>query len=139
MLCAGLSTASSTTPLTLNIVTSTHDDSSHAESMRQVRQATASIAQRCLKHRDQFCGIRAQTDSTGIKAGIWRPRFESVRCAALLLAFRKTNENMQAHPVCPGQLCCYLHVYADHHVDCDNLMSMLTVMLTVNMTHSAEC
>lgn len=101
---SGLTTASSTTPLTLNIIASTHDDSMHEESMRQVRQAAASIAQHCLKHWDQFCGIRAQTDSTGIKAGIWRPRFESVRCAALLVAFGRTNEKMQAHPECPGTL-----------------------------------
>ena len=129
MMCAGLSTASSTTPLTLNIVASTHDNSMHEESLRQVRQATASIAQRCLKHWDQFCGIRAQTDSTGIKAGIWRPRFESVRCAVLLLAFRRTNEDMQAHPESPGQLY-VVHFYADCCVDCESIMCMLDVTMS---------
>lgn len=39
-------------------------------------------------------GARAGSDSTGTKLGIWNDRFEGVRCAVMLLAFRKVNAAM---------------------------------------------
>ncbi|KAL0050486.1 hypothetical protein WJX82_000670 [Trebouxia sp. C0006] len=36
------------------------------------------------------------SDSVGTRAGIWRAKFEGVRCAVLLLAFNRLNRNLQA-------------------------------------------
>jgi len=38
-------------------------------------------------------GARAGSDSMGVKLGIWNDRFENVRCAVMLLAFRQVNAN----------------------------------------------
>ena len=100
--CAGLVRATSTTPLTLS---STATANSASPSMQRVRLAAAAMTQQCLKHWDQYLGVCARSDSTGTKAGIWRPNFDCVRCAALLMAFRMANKELQADSSPPGQPC----------------------------------
>ena len=62
------------------------------ELAEDMRKAGKEIAVRCLQRWDGVLGLRASRDSLGNKSGIWRDRFESVRFASLLLAFRKYNE-----------------------------------------------
>lgn len=75
----------------------------------QTRTVARHITRRCLRRWDGWMGIRASSDSLGNKAGIWRDRYDTVRCAVLLLAFRKLNQALQADPSsfragCPGGL-----------------------------------
>lgn len=100
--CAGLVRATSTTPLTLS---TTATGNLAAPSMQRARLAAAAMTQQCLKHWDQYLGICARSDSTGAKVGIWRPTFDCVRCASILLAFRMVNKELQANSESPGQLC----------------------------------
>ena len=53
----------------------------------EMRRAAAQMTRRCLRRWDGLLGIRAYSDSLGNRAGIWRDRFDTVRCAVLLLAF----------------------------------------------------
>ena len=70
------------------------------------------ITVRCLRRWDSFLAIRADKDSLGRQAGVWKDKFESVRSAAMLLAFHTVNsllqkEAMRATPGAlapPGQL-----------------------------------
>ncbi len=64
------------------------------ELAEDIRRAGKEIAVRCLQRWDGFFGVRAARDSLGNKSGVWRDRFESVRYASLLLAFRKYNEKL---------------------------------------------
>lgn len=62
------------------------------------RTIARDITRRCLRRWDGWLGIRASSDSLGNRAGIWRDRYDTVRCAVLLLAFRKLNQALQANP-----------------------------------------
>ena len=91
-----LSTVPSSTPLTLDAAA---DDAvaaaqGHAPSA-EMKKAASEIARQCLRQWDGFLGIHAGTDSAGAKAGVWRGKFDGVRCAVLLLAFRKMNKGLQ--------------------------------------------
>lgn len=75
----------------------------------EMKKVARQITQRCLRRWDGLLGIRASSDSLGNRAGIWRDRFDTVRCAVLLLAFKNLNEALQANPASfredrPGQL-----------------------------------
>ena len=61
-----------------------------------MKQVTADIAVRCLRRWDGILGMKAGTDSGGAKAGIWRQEYDGVRCAVLVLAMRKKNDDMLA-------------------------------------------
>ena len=63
--------------------------------LRGVRKVAAEVTARCLRRWDSFLAIRAGKDSLGRQAGIWKDKFESVRGAALLLAFRMVNTELQ--------------------------------------------
>ena len=63
--------------------------------LQEVRKIAAEITVRCLRRWDSFLAIRAGKDSLGRQAGIWKDKFESVRSAALLLAFRMVNTQLQ--------------------------------------------
>lgn len=66
------------------------------ELAEDIRRAGKEIAVRCLQRWDGYLGLRASRDSLGNKSGIWRDRFDGVRHATLLLAFRKYNEKLAA-------------------------------------------
>ena len=68
----------------------------------EMKKAAMQIAQQLLRRWDAALGIRAGTDAGGAKAGIWRRKFDGVRCAALLLAFKKFNKNLQIQSGRPG-------------------------------------
>ena len=75
----------------------------------ETKKAGREITRRCLRRWDGLLGIRASSDSLGNRAGIWRDRFDTVRCAVLLLAFRKLNWALQVDPSsfradCPGEM-----------------------------------
>ena len=75
----------------------------------ETRKIATDITQRCLRRWDGWLGIRASSDSGGNRAGIWRDRYDTVRCAVLLLAFRKLNQALQDNPSsfradCPRRL-----------------------------------
>ena len=69
-----------------------------------MKKAAMQIAQQCLRRWDGALGIRPGTDAGGAKAGIWRRKFDGVRCAALLLAFQKFNKTLQMQTGRPGRL-----------------------------------
>ena len=62
-----------------------------SEPAKDIQQVAKEITLRCLQRWDGFMGFRASTDSLGRQSGIWRERFDGVRFASLLLAFRKLN------------------------------------------------
>ncbi len=70
------------------------DPTSVAEPSTNIKKAARDIASRCLQRWDGFLGVRASTDSLGRKSGVWRDKYESVRYASLLLAFRKFNVSL---------------------------------------------
>ncbi len=96
---AGLRTSSSRTPLTGADVTANAQPDAASPDMQK---AATQIAQRCLRRWDGPLGIRAGTDSGGARAGIWRRKYDGVRCAVLLLAFHKLNQDLQTRPNSPG-------------------------------------
>ena len=61
----------------------------------EMKRAAMQIAQQCLRCWDGTLGMCPGTDAGGAKAGIWRQKFNGVRCAALLLAFQKLNRHLQ--------------------------------------------
>ena len=63
--------------------------------LQEVRKVAAEMTARCLRRWDSLLAIRAGKDSLGRQAGIWKDKFESVRSAALLLAFRMVNTQLQ--------------------------------------------
>ena len=65
-----------------------------AEPAENIQRVARQITQRCLQRWDGFMGFRASTDSLGRQSGIWRERFDGVRCASLLLAFRRLNSSL---------------------------------------------
>ena len=65
-----------------------------AEPAGGVQKVAREITLRCLQRWDGFMGFRASRDSLGGKSGIWRERFDGVRFATLLLAFRRLNESL---------------------------------------------
>lgn len=64
----------------------------------ETKKVARQITRRCLRRWDGLLGIRASSNSLGNRAGIWRDRYDTVRCAVLLLAFRKLNKDLQANP-----------------------------------------
>jgi len=79
---------------------------------KEVKKIVKDITARCLRRWDGFLAVRAGTDSLGRKKGVWKDKFESVRCAVMLLAFRSVNAELQRQvlravpgaPEPPGQL-----------------------------------
>lgn len=68
-----------------------------------MKQTASEIARQCLSLWDGFLGIHAGSDSAGAKAGVWRGKFDGVRCAVLLLAFRKLNKSLQMQSDAPSR------------------------------------
>lgn len=62
---------------------------------KEVKKIAKDITARCLRRWDGFLAVRAGTDSLGRKKGVWKDKFESVRCAVMLLAFRSVNVVLQ--------------------------------------------
>ncbi len=62
---------------------------------KEVKKIVKDITARCLRRWDGFLAVRAGTDSLGRKKGVWKDKFESVRCAVMLLAFRSVNAELQ--------------------------------------------
>lgn len=56
-----------------------------------IKDTAKDIVAWCMLRRGGPFGARAGTNSMGAKLGIWSDRFENVRCAVMLLAFRKVN------------------------------------------------
>ena len=82
-----------------NVVNSQYIDDDQEdipEAAEDIRNAAKEIVLRCLQHWDGFLGLCAATDSLGMKTGIWRTRFETVRYASLLLAFRKHHDKLRS-------------------------------------------
>ena len=65
-----------------------------AAAAEDVQRVGREITLRCLQRWDGFMGFRASTDSLGRQSGIWREKFDGVRIASLLLAFRKLNASL---------------------------------------------
>ena len=65
-----------------------------AEPAEDISDAAREITLRCLQRWDGFMGLRASSDSLGRRVGIWRERFDGVRFASLLLAFRQANASL---------------------------------------------
>ncbi len=61
----------------------------------EVSKVAKQITKRCLQRWDGFMGLRANSDSLGIRSGIWRSKFDCVRVASMLLAMRQYNENLK--------------------------------------------
>ena len=61
----------------------------------EVSKVATEITKRCLQRWDGFMRLRANTDSLGIRSGIWRSKFDCVRFASMLLAMRQYNENLK--------------------------------------------
>ncbi|KAL3146085.1 hypothetical protein ABBQ38_015434 [Trebouxia sp. C0009 RCD-2024] len=59
------------------------------------RGVAREIAARCLRRWDGFLAVRAAQDSLGRPAGVWKDKFEAVRSAVMLLAFRNVNAMLQ--------------------------------------------
>lgn len=107
-LLAGLQRATSTTPLTANTVVKDSAAVSAAAaaappSIQEVQRVAKEITHYCLSRWDSWLGLKAGSDSTGGKTGIWRVQFDGVRCAVLLLVFHKLNKELQGHQDSPGQ------------------------------------
>ncbi|DBA69790.1 TPA: hypothetical protein ACH3X2_012512 [Trebouxia sp. C0005] len=62
---------------------------------KEVKKIAKDITARCLRRWDGFLAVRAGTDSLGRKKGVWKDKFESVRCAVMLLAFCSVNTVLQ--------------------------------------------
>jgi len=90
---------SSMTPLTDELIPASQASEVPSTEMKK---AAMQIAQQCLRRWDAALGIRPGTDAGGAKAGIWRRKFDGVRCATLLLAFQKFNKNLQMLSGRPG-------------------------------------
>ena len=71
-----------------------------------MKLVAAEITRLCSQRWNGNLGISAGNDSFGGKAGIWRAKFDGVRCAVLLLTFQRVNKVKQSSPVAPGALCC---------------------------------
>lgn len=65
-----------------------------AATAEEVQRVGREITLRCLQRWDGFMGFRASTDSLGRQSGIWREKFDGVRIASMLLAFRKLNASL---------------------------------------------
>lgn len=101
--------ASSDAPPQVTSIFRSGGHASYGEPSPETKKTAREITRRCLRRWDGLLGIRASSDSLGNRAGIWRDRFDTVRCAVLLLAFRKLNQALQGDPSsfradCPGKL-----------------------------------
>lgn len=84
---------------------------------QKTRSLARQITRRCLRRWDGWLGIRPFSDSLGNRAGIWRDRYGTVRCAVLMLAFQNLHQALQADPAsfrsdCPGGLTVTLPIAA---------------------------
>ena len=59
-----------------------------------MKKVAGEIAKWCLWRWDGFLGFRAGSDSVGRRAGVWKDKFESVRCAVLLAAMASLNHTL---------------------------------------------
>lgn len=117
----------------------------HAEPSPETKKTAQQITRRCLRRWDGFMGFRASSNSGGIRAGIWRDKFDTVRCAVLLLAFRKLNQALQAdhsfsRADCPGasitigvtgclcSACCQM----EQHAECPTTSIALLPLLAMD-------
>ncbi|DBA76141.1 TPA: hypothetical protein ACH3X1_009878 [Trebouxia sp. C0004] len=94
---SGLQRDSSMTPLTDELIPAEVPSTG-------MKEAAMQIAQQLLRRWDAALGIRPGTDAGGAKAGIWRRKFDGVRCASLLLAFQKFNKILQMQSGKPDTL-----------------------------------
>jgi len=112
-----LSTVASSTPLTLDIAIDDAVAGGHRviAPSAEMKQAASEIARQCLHLWDGFLGIHAGSDSAGAKAGVWRGNFDGVRCAVLLLAFRKLNKSLQMNSDAPSRfgMLSYMFIHID--------------------------
>ena len=103
---------------------------------KEVKKIVKDITARCLRRWDGFLAVRAGTDSLGRKKGVWKDKFESVRCAVMLLAFCSVNAELQRQvlravpgaPEPPGQL---------HVLNCHFLLSAMLCYATLR--HAVLC
>lgn len=86
---------------TSNIMTTRElDDDDHDEEdpagthPDDLRKVAKQITLRCLQRWDGFMGLSPSKDSQGRQSGIWRDKFDGVRSASLLLAFRRFNQTL---------------------------------------------
>lgn len=76
----------------------------------EVSKVAKQITKRCLQRWDGFMGLRANTDSLGMRSGIWRSKFDCVRFASMLLAMRQYNENLKESHAGHLSILCLNHV-----------------------------
>lgn len=74
------------------------DPEGNDEPSPETKTVARQIIRRCMRRWDGLMGIRASSDSMGNRAGIWRGRYDTVRCAVLLLAFKRLNQALQDDP-----------------------------------------
>ena len=118
----------------------------------RMKRVAKDITTWCLQRWGGPFGARAGSDSVGAKLGIWNERFESVRCAVMLLAFHKVNaaliaEHQKARTgtdepgrsslICPDSVIKVQHCtalplikedYSDQHRIGDVILFMLMVL-----------
>ena len=70
------------------------DPSMAVQTAEDIKRVGREITLRCLQRWDGFLGFRASKDSLGRQSGIWREKFDGVRIASMLLAFRKLNASL---------------------------------------------
>lgn len=68
-----------------------------------VQDTARKIAVRSLRRWDAFLGFRAGHDGLGRTLGVWKDKFDGVRCAVLLLAMRKLNQQIKIRQGGSGQ------------------------------------
>ncbi len=110
---------------------------------KEVKKIVKDITARCLRRWDGFLAVRAGTDSLGRKKGVWKDKFESVRCAVMLLAFRSVNAELQRQvlravpgaPEPPGQL----HVHNCYCLHSAMLCCVCAVLCCAVLCHAVLC
>ena len=70
------------------------DTSNTVQPTEEMRSVAREIAKWCLWRWDGFLGFRAGSDSVGRRAGVWKDKFDSVRCAVLLAAMASLNRTL---------------------------------------------
>lgn len=108
------------------------DDGDHDEEdpagthPNDLRKVAKQITLRCLQRWDGFMGLRPSKDSQGRQSGIWRDKFDGVRSASLLLAFRKFNQTLAGtSSVNTGK---YISHFAEPKCDVSPVASRLQVL-----------
>lgn len=78
------------------VLTDIADNYQEHAAMPAVLKVAEEIVWSCLCYWDGWTGWRAKVDSHGNQCGIWLAKFETVRCASLLLAMQNVNAAKQA-------------------------------------------